>query len=146
MSFIEIILNPLACNARKAVSLPDPGPFTSTSNVFNPYSDALEAASSAATCAAYGVDFLDPLNPLDPEDDQDNTFPFLSVIEIIVLLNVALTYAFPEVTIFFSFFLLLNLVFFFYFFFTHYFLANVNFLPAIAIAFPFLVLAFEEVL
>ena len=83
---------------------------------------------------------------MDPDEDHDNTFPFLSVIEIIVLLKVAFTYAFPAVTIFFSFFLLLNLVFFFYFFFAHYFFANVNFLPAIAIAFPFLVLAFEDVL
>ena len=91
VSFIDIILNPLACKARKAVSLPEPGPFTSTSKVFNPYSDALAAASSAATCAAYGVDFLDPLKPLEPDEDHDNTLPFLSVIEIIVLLNVAFT-------------------------------------------------------
>ena len=94
----------MACNARNAVSLPEPGPFTSTSNVFKPYSEAFVAASSAATWAAYGVDFLEPLKPLDPDEDHDNTFPFLSVIEIIVLLNVALTYAFPAVTIFFSFF------------------------------------------
>ena len=91
MSFIDTILNPLACNARKDVSLPEPGPFTSTSKVFTPNSEAFAAASSAATWAAYGVDFLDPLKPLDPDEDQDNTFPFLSVIDIIVLLKVALT-------------------------------------------------------
>ena len=42
MSFIDNILKPLACNARKAVSLPEPGPFTSTVKVFIPYSKALE--------------------------------------------------------------------------------------------------------
>ena len=46
------ILKPLACNALKAVSRPDPGPFTSTDKVFIPYSNALEAAASAAICAA----------------------------------------------------------------------------------------------
>ena len=52
VSFIDTILNPLACNALKAVSLPDPGPLTSTVNVFKPNSTALDATSSAATCAA----------------------------------------------------------------------------------------------
>jgi hypothetical protein len=36
VSFIESILNPLACNALNAVSLPEPGPLTSTSIFFNP--------------------------------------------------------------------------------------------------------------
>ena len=52
VSFIEIILKPLACKALKAVSLPDPGPFTSTDNIFIPTSKALTAAESAATWAA----------------------------------------------------------------------------------------------
>ena len=52
MSLIDKILNPLACNALKAVSLPDPGPFTSTDKVFIPYSRAFEAAAAAAICAA----------------------------------------------------------------------------------------------
>jgi len=68
VSFIEIILNPLACNALNAVSLPDPGPFTSTDKVLIPTSNAFAAAASAATCAAYGVDFLEPLNPFWPEE------------------------------------------------------------------------------
>ena len=63
MSLIDKILKPLACKALKAVSLPDPGPLTSTDKVFIPYSRALDAAASAAICAAYGVDFLEPLNP-----------------------------------------------------------------------------------
>ena len=63
VSFIDKILKPLACKALNAVSLPEPGPFISTFNVFIPYSSALDAAASAATCAAYGVDFLEPLKP-----------------------------------------------------------------------------------
>ena len=34
VSLIDIILNPLACKALKAVSLPDPGPLTSTDKIF----------------------------------------------------------------------------------------------------------------
>ena len=52
MSLIDNILKPLACNARNAVSLPDPGPLTSTDKVFIPNSSALDAAASAAICAA----------------------------------------------------------------------------------------------
>ena len=88
MSLIETILKPLACNALSAVSLPEPGPFISTDKTFIPNSSALEAAASAAICAAYGVDFLDPLKPFCPADAHDITFPLVSAIEIIVLLNV----------------------------------------------------------
>ena len=91
VSFIEIILNPLACKALKAVSLPVPGPLTSTDKTFIPYSKALEAAASAATWAAYGLDFLDPLNPFCPAEAHETTFPLVSAIEIIVLLNVDCT-------------------------------------------------------
>jgi len=52
VSFIERILNPLACKALNAVSLPEPGPLTSTDKVFIPNSKALDAAESAAICAA----------------------------------------------------------------------------------------------
>jgi hypothetical protein len=88
VSLIDKILNPLACKARNAVSLPEPGPFTSTDKTFMPHSIALTAAASAATCAAYGVDFLDPLKPLCPAEAQDITLPLVSAIVIIVLLNV----------------------------------------------------------
>ena len=88
MSLIEIILKPLACNALRAVSLPEPGPFISTDKTFIPNSSAFDAAESAAICAAYGVDFLDPLKPFWPADAHDITFPLVSAIEIIVLLNV----------------------------------------------------------
>ena len=48
VSLIDIILNPLACNALKAVSLPEPGPLTSTDRIFIPASSAFTAAASAA--------------------------------------------------------------------------------------------------
>ena len=48
VSLIDKILKPLACNALKAVSRPEPGPLTSTDKVFIPYSNALEAAASKA--------------------------------------------------------------------------------------------------
>ena len=88
VSLIDVILNPLACKARSAVSLPDPGPLTSTDKIFIPASNALTAAASAATWAAYGVDFLEPLNPFCPAEAQEITLPFISAIDIIVLLNV----------------------------------------------------------
>ena len=49
MSLIDIILNPLACKALSAVSLPDPGPLISTDKIFIPTSNAFAAAASAAT-------------------------------------------------------------------------------------------------
>ena len=88
VSLIDIILNPLACKARKAVSLPEPGPFTSTDKIFIPAIKAFSAAASAATWAAYGVDFLEPLNPFCPAEAHEITFPFVSAIETIVLLKV----------------------------------------------------------
>ena len=88
VSFIDNILNPLDCNERRAVSLPEPGPFTWTINVLRPCSKALAPASSAATWAAYGVDFLDPLKPFAPAEDHEITLPLSSAIDIIVLLNV----------------------------------------------------------
>ena len=90
-SLIEVILKPLACNALKAVSLPEPGPLTSTDKIFIPCSKAFVPTSSAAIWAAYGVDFLDPLNPFFPAEDHAITLPWTSVIEIIVLLNVEFT-------------------------------------------------------
>ena len=87
MSLIEIILKPLDCKALRAVSRPDPGPFTWTDKVLKPKSYALLPAASAAICAAYGVDFLEPLNPFAPAEDQETTFPCSSAIDIIVLLK-----------------------------------------------------------
>ena len=106
MSLIDTILNPLACKALNAVSLPDPGPFTSTDKIFIPTSKALAAAASAATCAAYGVDLREPLNPFCPADAHETTLPFVSAIETIVLLKVDWTYAIPFRILFFPFFFL----------------------------------------
>ena len=40
-------------------------------------------------------DFLDPLKPFCPADAHEITFPFVSAIDTIVLLNVDWTYAIP---------------------------------------------------
>src|SRR5262245_66062824 len=104
-SRIDVTVRPTACKALSAASRPEPGPLTSTSSVRIPCSTAFFAASSAATCAAYGVDLRDPLKPIIPADDHDTTFPCPSVIEMIVLLKVAATWATPTTTFFFSFFL-----------------------------------------
>ena len=45
---------PHAESARIAASLPEPGPLTITSTVFNPWIKAAFVAVSAAICAAYG--------------------------------------------------------------------------------------------
>src|SRR5215211_3705969 len=81
---------PVACSERMAVSRPEPGPFTKTSTLRMPCSCALRAAFSAAICAANGVDLREPLKPTWPAEAQLMTFPFGSVIDTIVLLNVLL--------------------------------------------------------
>src|SRR5919106_6223590 len=85
-----------------AVSLPEPGPFTSTSTRRTPCSWARREAASAASCAANGVDLREPLKPTFPADAHDTTFPSRSVIEMMVLLNVDLMWATPWTTFFFS--------------------------------------------
>lgn len=64
---------------------------------------ALLAASYAACCAAKGVPLREPRNPRAPDDDCATMLPSRSVIEIIVLLNDAATYAIPTGIFFFSF-------------------------------------------
>src|SRR5579863_9283624 len=83
--------------ARSADSRPEPGPDTSTSSVRMPCSEAFFTASSAAIWAANGVDFREPLKPIVPEDDQAMVLPCASVMVIMVLLNVAFTWAMPDV-------------------------------------------------
>src|SRR5690348_1164615 len=92
-----VIVKPTACSARSALSRPEPGPLTSTSRVRTPCSRALRPASSAATCAAYGVDLRLPLKPWLPADDQAIALPCASVMVMTVLLNVAATWATPDV-------------------------------------------------
>ena len=87
---MPMISSPEACNDLMAVSLPEPGPFTSTSTRRTPCSCALRDAASAASCAAKGVDLREPLKPTFPADAHERTFPSRSEIEMIVLLKVDL--------------------------------------------------------
>src|SRR5271168_1407506 len=82
--------------ARSADSRPDPGPETSTSSMRMPCSPAFLTASSAAIWAAKGVDLREPLKPIVPAEDQEMVLPCASVMVIIVLLNVELTWATPD--------------------------------------------------
>ena len=54
VSLIDKILNPLAWSALKAVSLPEPGPLTSTDKVFIPYSKALDVGMKTLTVEVKG--------------------------------------------------------------------------------------------
>ena len=62
----------------------------------------LRAADSAVTCAANGVDLREPLNPTVPADSQAITLPERSVMVTIVLLKLALMWAWPNGTFFFT--------------------------------------------
>src|SRR5271163_1940516 len=61
-----------------------------------PCSPAFFTASSAAIWAAKGVDLREPLKPIVPAEDQEMVLPCASVMVIIVLLNVELTWATPD--------------------------------------------------
>src|SRR4051794_7970977 len=93
---------PTACRERIAVSRPEPGPLTKTSTLRMPCSCARRAAASAAICAANGVDLREPLKPTWPALAHEITFPWGSVMETMVLLNVLLMCAWPCATFFFS--------------------------------------------
>ena len=80
--------------------------------------------------AANGVDFFDPLNPALPEDPHDTALPCMSVIVMVVLLNVALTWAMPSASTTRLLFFAVAMVYLVTFF-----------LPAIARRGPFLVRA-----
>src|SRR5690606_34588629 len=79
---------------------PDPGPLTQTSTSRMPCSAAARAARSAACPAANGVPLRAPLKPVTPADAQEITFPCLSVMVTMVLLNVDLMCAMPLGTFF----------------------------------------------
>ena len=81
-----------------ALSLPDPGPLTLTSNSRTPNLEALSEQTSAARCAANGVLLRLPLNPTVPAVAQQRTSPDGSVIVTIVLLKLAFIYATPRLT------------------------------------------------
>lgn len=80
---------PLLRIARKAVSLPGPGPLIITSACFIPRSSDALIAVSAAACAANGVLLRVPLNPQAPAEHQRITYPRTSVTVMIVLLKLA---------------------------------------------------------
>ena len=87
-SVILLIFKPQAFNDLTADSLPAPGPLTFTSKLIIPNSSmALVPTFSAAICAANGVLFRDPRKPEPPEVAHHISFPFLSVMVIIVLLK-----------------------------------------------------------
>ena len=88
-SLMDLTSRPPACKARMDDSRPEPGPFTRTSTWRTPCSLAEVAAACAAICAAKGVPLREPLKLLQPVDDHASTFPFGSVMVMIVLLNVA---------------------------------------------------------
>src|SRR6476661_9004903 len=106
---MRLILKPAALSARSADSRPEPGPFTYTVTLRTPCSIAFFAASSAASWAANGVDLREPLKPHVPELDHETTFPETSVIETMVLLNVAEMWATPVWMFFRTFFFCLPL-------------------------------------
>src|SRR5437660_11051981 len=90
---------PAACNAVMADSRPAPGPLTRTSISFRPNFAARSAAVSAARWAAKGVLLRLPLKPTVPAEAKQSVSPFVSVIVTMVLLNVALMWATPRLTL-----------------------------------------------
>jgi hypothetical protein len=80
---------PLLRIARRAVSLPGPGPLVITSACFIPRSIDARMAFSAAAWAANGVLLRVPLNPEEPAEHQRTTYPRTSVTVIVVLLKLA---------------------------------------------------------
>lgn len=110
MSSIDRTTIPEFCNPVIALSRPDPGPLTRTSNSRTPNLAARSAQISAARWAANGVLLRLPLKPAVPAVAQHKTSPAGSVTVTIVLLNVALmkaialltcrrTFFFPAATI-----------------------------------------------
>src|SRR5260221_2379968 len=79
-------------------SRPVPGPLTRAETSCNLGPIAWREASWATTWATCAVEFFEPRKPHLPADDQPMTLPFMSVIETIVLLNVAEMWAMPMKT------------------------------------------------
>src|SRR5215218_5754617 len=89
---MDLTWRPAAASAWIALS----GPCTRTCTRRTPSVTASRPACSAATVAANGVDFFEPLKPAFPDDPQLTVLPCASVMVIVVLLNVALTWATPS--------------------------------------------------
>ena len=88
-SSIDLTFKPAASSDVIALSRPEPGPITRTSQSLTPNLIAFSAACCAAHCPANGVLLRLPLKPQVPALDQHNVSPCVSVIVIVVLLNVA---------------------------------------------------------
>src|SRR5579872_4824913 len=98
-SSIALIVRPAACKAVMADSRPAPGPLTRTSISFRPNLVARSAAVSAARWAANGVLLRLPLKPTVPAEAKQSVSPLVSVMVTMVLLNVALIWATPRLTL-----------------------------------------------
>src|SRR5207244_11325691 len=96
---MALTLSPAAWSAVMADSRPEPGPLTRTSISFRPNLLARSAATSAARWAANGVLLRLPLKPTVPADAKQSVSPLVSVMVTIVLLNVALMWAMPRLTL-----------------------------------------------
>src|SRR6187200_1236640 len=101
-SRIDFTSSPIVCSARIADSRPAPGPLTRTSSDRMPNALAALPAAIAAWVAANGVPLREPLKPIAPALDHATTFPSVSVIVTMVLLNDAWMCASPECTTRFS--------------------------------------------
>src|SRR5258707_12288855 len=91
--------SPAACKAVIADSRPEPGPLTRTSISLRPNLEARSAHVSAARWAANGVLLRLPLKPTVPAEAKQSVSPLVSVMVTIVLLNVALMWTMPRLTL-----------------------------------------------
>src|SRR4051812_41845037 len=98
-SSMALMVRPAACRAVMADSRPEPGPLTRTSISLRPNLVARSAAVSAARWAANGVLLRLPLKPTVPAEAKQSVSPLVSVMVTMVLLNVALTWAMPRLTL-----------------------------------------------
>src|ERR1700674_3742219 len=96
---MALMVRPAACRAVIADSRPEPGPLTRTSISLRPNLVARSAAVAAARWAANGVLLRLPLKPTVPAEAKQSVSPLVSVIVTIVLLNVALMWAIPRLTL-----------------------------------------------
>src|SRR5258707_10679453 len=96
---MALMVRPAACRAVMADSRPEPGPLTRTSTSLRPNLLARSAQVSAARWAANGVLLRLPLKPTVPAEAKHSVSPLVSVIVTIVLLNVALMWATPRLTL-----------------------------------------------
>src|SRR5262249_43053301 len=98
-SSMALMVRPAACRAVMADSRPEPGPLTRTSISLRPNLVARSAAVSAARWAANGVLLRLPLKPTVPAEAKQSVSPLVSVMVTMVLLNVALMWATPRLTL-----------------------------------------------